>query len=120
MSAVKELYLQTKELLDFINEPFPKDDDARDQYIAQLDERLVKREPFIKQVDEDSLSDAEKQLGQELIKLNQQLTKRMEQVRTEIQGNLNQLKAKKATSRKYENPYDGPSTDGVFFDKRGV
>ncbi len=120
MSAVKELYLQTKALIEFVEAPFPKGDDERDQFLAELDERLAKREPFIKQVDGQSLSEAEKQLGQELVTLNLQLTKRMEQLRMEIQGNLIQLETKKATSRKYENPYDGPSTDGIFFDKRGV
>lgn len=120
MSAVKELYFQTQALMDFANRPFPKNDDERDQYIAELDEKLEQRDFFIAKLDAVCLTEPEKKLGQELVKLTKRLNERLEQIRAEIRMNITEVKMKKVKSRKYENPYDGPTSDGIFFDKRGV
>ncbi|WP_100405447.1 flagellar protein [Bacillus solitudinis] len=120
MSVVKELYFETKALNEFAGQPFPKEDDERDAFIEKLNADIEKREGLIEQVNVDDLNDGEKKLGQEIVKLNQVLNKRLEQIHQEIRANLTQLKEKKNTGRKYENPYEGPTTDGVFFDKRGV
>lgn len=120
MSAMKELYLQTESLLDYISQPLPKDDDEKDLFIATLEERLSARDEFITQVNRDSLSDNEVKLGHELMKLNEKLNTRLAQIRTEIRANITMLSIRKKNARKYENPYDGPSADGIFIDKRGI
>ncbi|MCM3714647.1 flagellar protein [Halalkalibacter oceani] len=120
MSVIKTLYLQTEALFSFVNDPFPKKDEEREAFLAELDQRLDEREKLIAQVDRSSLNEAEQKLGAELIKLNKRLMNRLEQLKQEIRMNLTELQTKKATNRKYENPYEGPGSDGIFFDKRGV
>ncbi|KHF37829.1 hypothetical protein [Halalkalibacter okhensis] len=120
MSVVKELYLQTELLFQFVKQGLPKEDDERDLFIAEVDERLAQRDHFIVRIDSSKLSEPEKKLGEELVKLNKRLNKQLEMLRAEIRANLTDIKRKKETGRKYDNPYDGPMSDGVFFDKRGV
>jgi flagellar protein FliT len=120
MSVVKELYVATSSLYQFALEPLPEDEDARDQFIARIDKQLASRETLIVKIDRASLTEGEKKLGDELVKLNEKLNVRLSVIRSDIQANLTELKVKKQTGRKYENPYDGPTADGVFFDKRGV
>ncbi|WP_062050187.1 flagellar protein FliT [Bacillus sp. JCM 19034] len=81
---------------------------------------MQKRESLLKKVDGASLSSAERKLGDEIIKLNKQLNEHLEQIQMEIKRDLASLEEKKKTGRKYENPYDGPTSEGIFFDKRGV
>ncbi|MDV2886264.1 flagellar protein [Alkalihalophilus pseudofirmus] len=120
MSLVKELYIATQSLYEHVGKPLPKEDDSRDQFIAIIDLKLEHRAALIEQIEREDLTAGEKKLGDELIKLNTKLNARLEVIKAEIQANLSELKVKKQTHRKYENPYDGPTTDGVFFDKRGV
>jgi flagellar protein FliT len=120
MSAIKELFLQTQALFELANQPFPKDDEEREQLIAKLDQGLEEREGLITKIDAATLSEPEKRLGQELVKLNKRFNERMEQIRAEIRANISEVKMKKVQARKYENPYEGPTSDGIFFDKRGV
>ncbi|MCM3760677.1 flagellar protein [Alkalihalobacillus oceani] len=117
---MKDLYLLTAELVTFVKQPLPEDHDERDAFLVKLDERLQKRESLLKKLDGDSFSPAERKLGDEIIKLNGRLNERLEQIQMEIRKNLADLKEKKKTGRKYENPYDGPTSEGIFFDKRGV
>ncbi len=118
MSLMKDIYLQTSTLIDFLKE-FPEGDEERDLFLGQLNQRLEERERIIKQMEGQPLSEQEKKLGHELIKLNKKLTERMEQIQTIIRANLAQLEKKKESGLKYENPYEGPTSDGVFFDQQG-
>ncbi|MED1603095.1 flagellar protein [Alkalihalophilus marmarensis] len=120
MSVVKELYIATQSLYEHVEKPLPKEDDSRDQFIAIIDLKLEHRAALIEQIERENLTAGERKLGDELIKLNTKLNARLEVIQAEIQANLSELKVKKQTHKKYENPYDGPTMDGVFFDKRGV
>lgn len=115
MSVVKQLYLETSALVNFVDH-FPTKEEEREQFFVELDERLAKRDHLIKQIDAQSLTENEKKLGHELLKLNNHLTERMGKIRTSIRRNITELEMKKETGLKYENPYDGPSSDGIFFD----
>lgn len=117
---MKDLYLQTEELVTFVKQPLSDDHDERDAFLVELDIKLQKRESLLKKIDGSELTSAERKLGNEVIKLNQQLNERLEQIQMEIRRNLADLKEKKKTGRKYENPYEGPTSEGIFFDKRGV
>ncbi|GAE26538.1 flagellar protein [Halalkalibacter wakoensis JCM 9140] len=120
MSVVKDLYLKTDALFQLASQPLPKDHDERDRFIAKVDEMLAERDELIANVNSKQLTEVEKRLGQELLKLNANLQQRLAQIQAEIRANLTDIKQKRETSRKYENPFDGPTSDGVFFDKRGV
>lgn len=117
MSSIQHIYTQTTELLEFVQQ-FPKETEARDAFIAELNERLEQREKLIKQLENESLTEKEKALGQKLLQLNKKLTERLEQIRFTIRADISNLEKKKATGLKYENPYDGPTSDGVFFDEQ--
>lgn len=118
MSVVKQLYLQTKALVNLLEKPFPTDDEAREKYIEEIVNRLEERERFIQQIDRHSFSETERKLGDELYKLNKKLTKKITKRKSDIQVNIAQLKTKKKTGLKYENPYGERTVDGIFFDER--
>lgn len=58
--------------------------EEREAFLAELDQRLDKREKLIGQVDRTSLNEAEQKLGAELIKLNKRLMNRLEQLKQGI------------------------------------
>ncbi|MBU8908699.1 flagellar protein [Desertibacillus haloalkaliphilus] len=116
MSAVKKLYIVSKQFYDHLQQPFP-DEEARESYIEKVDDFLDKREELMKELPGD-YTEAEKKLGAEIIKLNKRINTRLAQLKQQIQTDINGLKQKKKTGMKYENPYDGPTADGVFFDKK--
>ncbi|ARK32077.1 flagellar protein [Halalkalibacter krulwichiae] len=120
MSPVKELFLQTQALFEYVSQSFPKEADERDRFIATIDEQLQYREQHLAKIDAMNLSELEKKLGEELVKLNKRLNKRLEEVRAEIRANITEVQKKKENARKYESPYEGTQTDGIFFDSRGV
>ena len=121
MSGVKELYLLSKELYDHLLVPFPIDDAARDEYVDKITAVLDKRENVLTKLGTGAeFSEVEKKLGQEIVKLNNEINPKLEKLKSDIRGNIAELKAKRENGQKYENPYDGPTIDGVFFDKRGV
>ncbi|WP_100374033.1 flagellar protein [Bacillus sp. FJAT-45037] len=120
MSVVKELFVTTRSFVEFVGQPIPEDEEAREEYLKKINEELAKREPLIAQVDRENLTESEKALGAELVKLNEKLTERLAIISSQIQDDLKKIKIKKQTGHKYEHPYEGPTADGVFFDKRGV
>ncbi|WP_096202439.1 flagellar protein [Bacillus sp. FJAT-45350] len=119
MSGVKELYLQSKELLDHLESPLPKDDDERDVYIEKINDLLDQREVSLKKIgDSSNLSTSEIKLGEEVLKLNKEINPKLAFLRNQIRIDISALKAKKEKGQKYENPYEGRTVDGIFFDKR--
>ncbi|WP_017726265.1 hypothetical protein [Halalkalibacterium ligniniphilum] len=120
MSVMKELYLVTKELDDHLHGHFPKEEDERDLFIEKLNEGLESRDALIKAIERDKLTEKEQALGGEVVKLNERINERLELLIEVIRTDMNQLKVRKNIGRRYEHPYEGPTVDGVFFDKRGV
>lgn len=116
MAALKDVHSLTAELLAFL-EDVPDDLDQRDAFLHELNERLNRREQLIPQLKR-PLTETDKRLAEELVDMNKTLTERLEAIRFQIGGEIANLKRKKKTGLKYENPYDAPFRDGIFFDEQ--
>lgn len=116
MSVLSDLYQITKELFEHLTKPLPKDE-GREEYIERIDTYLGKRETLLNELEMPEGEQA-KTFAIELIEMNQQINLRLKAVQDEIRMDINQLKKRKTTGKKYENPYEGPTMDGVFFDSK--
>ncbi|WP_416147227.1 flagellar protein [Salipaludibacillus sp. HK11] len=116
MSTLSSLYQLTKELNDHLTKPLPKDE-GREEYIETIEAYLSKRQTLMSDLTRPA-GEQETTLANELIEMNQVVNQRMKAVQGLIRVDINQLKKRKTTGKKYENPYDGPTADGVFFDSK--
>lgn len=114
MSPVQAFYEATKRLLHLLESNKPDD---RDERIVLIEELLSERESLIRKI-QSPYSDEEKELGKQLIQLNQKVTALLTREKTAIQKDLKQLSVKKESTNKYTNPYQTFATDGMFYDKR--
>jgi flagellar protein FliT len=112
VSIVKQAYECTLELLKVL-----QGDIERDEKIAQVEAGLEKRELLLNQMSA-PYSEEEKQLGKQLIQLNQKLSQLLTMEKMLIQKDMKDLSIKKESNTKYVNPYQNLSTDGMFYDKR--
>ena len=61
----------------------------------------------------------EKQLGKELLPLNERINKQVQQIFEQLKVDLRTIKKQKQSGKKYINPYASMQTlDGRFLDKR--
>jgi flagellar protein FliT len=89
----------------------------RDKKIAQVDAALEIREQLLQQIAA-PYTHEEKQIGQQLILLNQKLSQLLDKEKMLIQKDIKDITLKKESNTKYVNPYQNLSTDGMFYDKR--
>ncbi|WP_413378400.1 hypothetical protein [Alkalihalobacillus sp. 1P02AB] len=118
MSKVVELKEQAELFLTEINESFPEQDDKRAVFILNVEKRLSEREQLLEALSGYEMKVEEEQAAKELVELDKQINRRLAEVKGFIQADIRQLKNKKQNFRKYENPYAGPTPEGIFFDKR--
>ncbi|TCN26753.1 flagellar protein FliT [Mesobacillus foraminis] len=112
MSAVRQVYQLTLQLIEVLQKDF-----NRDQKITLVEELLQKREEAMKGMVA-PYTDEEKQLGKKLIELNSLLDRLLASEKNDIQKDLKELNVKKESSNKYVNPYQSLAVDGMFYDKR--
>ncbi|OLO38105.1 hypothetical protein BTR23_11965 [Alkalihalophilus pseudofirmus] len=123
MVSIRELYDVTKQLHEYTLNPFHKDDEEKsDAYISSVEELLEQRQAFIEQLQQVKLQvkEEEKELVAEMMNMNAVIVKKLEANKLLLGKEIGALKVKKAQEKKYNNPYDGPTAEGVFFDKRGL
>ena len=63
-------------------------------------------------------SPQEKEVGKQLIKLDQQVKRLMGEQKIDIMQDLKNARMKKQSNQKYTNPYESMGVDGIFFDKQ--
>ena len=114
MSTFEQLFNVTKQLVDQLRMPLPKEE--REQYIEKLELLLDERGELIKQFD-GQLDEDKRQLAQELVSWNKEINERLQANMNIIKIDINKLKKQKQTGVKYENPYEA-SVDGIFIDKK--
>jgi len=114
MNPIKEFYMVTAELVQYLGENKEED---RDKRIDMIENLLNKREELLKQV-KAPLSQGEKALAKEAEKLNQTLVKLLEEERFQIKEDWNRLKKQEKSRNQYVNPYQSLATDGVYFDRK--
>lgn len=115
MNRVASLYIVTKELHDVLAEPIHKDN--RDEPIEKITELLHSRDSLIGGI-QPPYTVEEKKLGTEIVRLNEFIDKKLEEIKQTIQLDITQLSKNKKSTNKYANPYESGPADGMFFDKR--
>lgn len=113
MSAVKQFYRLTNQLIEMLE----KSQTDREQKIAQIESLLDQRETVMKGI-VPPYTPEEAEMGKELIQLDARLTGLIEAEKILIQKDIKDLQIKKNSNTKYVNPYQSLSADGMFYDKR--
>lgn len=116
MSTVKQLYDITRLLYETVHRPQAQLEE-RDRQIEEITKLLDKRDELIGQL-APPFQEEEKQLGQEIIRLNKEIDQKLKDILNMIKMDMKQLKVKKEKTNKYSNPYESLAIDGMFIDKR--
>ncbi|PSL48608.1 hypothetical protein B0H94_104209 [Salsuginibacillus halophilus] len=119
MTQVKDVYMATKKLWNHVRTPLPEDLDARDKYIVRMNTLLERRRRLLDEVGEVSEATArEQRYIREMFRMNQEIEQQMNEKRFALRSDYNWTKHRRTTGRKYKNPYDAGTPDGIFFDKK--
>ncbi|QKS72307.1 hypothetical protein FLK61_37370 [Paenalkalicoccus suaedae] len=116
MTKYTAIYKGTQELHAHLSKPMPTDD-TRDTYIETVTDMLAAREELLVGVEPPS-NDDEEVVAKEIVEMNKVIQMKLKIFQGIIQQDINKLKHRKKSGQKYENPYDGPTTDGIFFDSK--
>ncbi|MCT8140159.1 hypothetical protein H1D32_22145 [Anaerobacillus sp. CMMVII] len=114
MVTVNELYIVTRNLVEQLNTPFPKE--VRESYIERVEVLLAKRQDLINHYEGKPTID-ELEQAKQIIQWNNAIEKLLKNYLETIKVDLNKLKQQKETGKRYENPYVD-QTDGYFIDKK--
>ncbi|WP_100400236.1 flagellar protein [Bacillus sp. FJAT-44742] len=120
MSKITSLFLATKTLDDHLSRELPKGLDERDEYIIAVEDYLQSRDRLLKEIlqEKPSFSETERKLGMEVLSMNGKIEEQMAKIQSVISADIRALKKKRKTGQRYENPYQGTTVDGVFFDSK--
>jgi flagellar protein FliT len=113
MSAVLQFHQLTNELIQLLVTA----DLDRDDKIARTDELLSQREAFMIEI-VPPYTPEEVEAGKEINQMNMKLAQLLKAEKASVQKDIKDLQSKKESNKKYVNPYQNLSTDGMFYDKR--
>jgi flagellar protein FliT len=91
--------------------------EERDSYIERVEGLLEQRQQLLPKV-QSPFTEEEKQLGQEIVQMNEVINRQLKQRKEEVSIDIRKLKQKQQKTNKYANPYENLSFDGTFYDKR--
>ncbi len=97
---------------------------AREKYIRRTQQLLERRGRLMEKLEQEgSRADEEhpetrQRYTEEIGRMNEEINEEMNAKRFTIRGEYNRTKNRRVTGRKYKNPYEGPTVDGLFFDKK--
>lgn len=120
MTILKKLLTLSEQLLTHVGNDLPNNPEARDEFIDKIETFLSERQKLVNQLEGAILSEEEKEMGKKIVSLNQAIDERLKVLQMQIRRDINVFRDKKVKNRKYESPYDGPTLEGVFIDKRGI
>jgi flagellar protein FliT len=89
----------------------------RDEKINKIQSLLNQREELLKMI-QPPFTPQEKELGKQLIELDQQMKQLMGKQKSNIMQDMKSARMKKQSNQKYTNPYESMGVDGIFFDKQ--
>ncbi|MFD2638995.1 flagellar protein FliT [Piscibacillus salipiscarius] len=115
MSEVKELFSITQQMVHKFRRSNHSD---REELIKVFENFVENRDRLMKDIDP-PYTDEEKQLGQEIIKLDEELKVLVIKYLGSIQQDISVMSKKKLSNKKYINPYASLyGIDGSYIDKR--
>ena len=112
MTAIQAFQNITMELIETLQQ-----ENDRDEKIKKIQSLLNQREELLKLI-QPPFSPQEKEVGKQLIKLDQQVKRLMGKQKIDIMQDLKSARMKKQSNQKYTNPYESMGVDGIFFDKQ--
>ena len=112
MTAIQAFQNITMELIETLQQ-----ENDRDEKINKIQSLLNQREELLKLI-QPPFSPQEKEVGKQLIKLDQQVKRLMGEQKIDIMQDLKSARMKKQSNQKYTNPYESMGVDGIFFDKQ--
>ncbi|MDQ0881538.1 flagellar protein FliT [Peribacillus sp. V2I11] len=89
----------------------------RDDKIGRVTQLIDQRDGLLSQI-KPPFTVEEQQLGRATVLLNKQVDHLLKLQKQEIQRDIQEINKKKRSSNKHTNPYESPSVDGMFYDKR--
>ncbi|MCR6095076.1 flagellar protein [Salipaludibacillus agaradhaerens] len=116
MSIIHEVHRVTKELYDHLQQPLPSEE-AREDYITKITESLEERKQLIKELRPPE-NDEEEKLKNEIFSMGEEVNNKLTAIQGIIRIDINKLKKRKDTGKKYESPYESKTVDGIFFDSK--
>lgn len=113
LKVLHEVTLQLKEVLD--QDITTKN---REQTIEQVNQLVEERGKYMDELIP-PYTEAEKQLGHDLIFLNGEIEKKMHVLFDDLKTEMKQVKKRKKSNRTYTNPYENVKTmDGMYMDSK--
>ncbi|MDX6151736.1 hypothetical protein [Marinococcus sp. PL1-022] len=117
MSVVRELYVTTRKLYEKVAQPMPDNEQPRDEYIESVDLFLQARDRQLKDLQPvEEWSEAERQLGEETVKMNRFIDVQLGNWKQVIQEELQGTRHKRRHMGKYEQK--SATASAYFFDSK--
>ena len=113
MEAIQALHEATQQLIELLQQNHLD----RDVRIERIQSLLDQREELLKSI-QPPFTQQEKELGKQLVELDQSVNQLLQKQKREIQQDLKRLHMKKESNQKYTNPYESMPVDGLFYDKQ--
>ncbi|CAH0344845.1 flagellar protein FliT [Bacillus sp. CECT 9360] len=111
-----QAYYESTSILINLAESIQQADD-RDEGVGVIETMLDERQVLLKDFNQ-PYTEAEVELGRKLIAMEKSLNEKLLLVKQKIGLDLKEIKQKKENHKKYANPYQPLSTDGMFYDKK--
>ncbi|MFD1849016.1 flagellar protein FliT [Oceanobacillus bengalensis] len=116
MNRVRPIYELTLEMQELLDQRTPMKE--REKIITKLNELVLQRGTCMDSV-RSPYTEEEKQLGAQLIPLNEYVQNKMQLLFGELKVEMKQVKKQKSSNKKYVNPYQNVQImDGMYMDKK--
>ncbi|MEQ6377590.1 hypothetical protein RZN22_05605 [Bacillaceae bacterium S4-13-58] len=116
MSSVKELHRVTCKLRELITNATSKNE--REKVISDISSLIEQRGPLLEGLPS-SFEGEDRELMEQIILWDKETKPKLEEIFSEIKGDIRNLQRSKQSNKKYTNPYNQVSvSDGMFLDKK--
>jgi flagellar protein FliT len=116
VGTVQALYHCTERFYDHLH-AWGSTKDDREAYIKKIERFLDEREQLIDNLPS-TYSAEEKALGLKIVDYNKEIDKKLQITFQSVKQEIGNIKRQKVSNRRYANPYEGFSADGMFLDQR--
>lgn len=116
MDALQHLYKITKQMSHLFRQKITSEN--RDQMMMEMNQLLDEREKVFKQL-QPPYTASDRKMGQKILRLNEEVEKKMQKVFHELRNELQIVKKHKKSNQSYLNPFkDTQNVDGVLLDRK--
>lgn len=116
MNRAQPIYDITHQIWDLLNQEITAK--SRESILEELNSLILKRGAYLESL-VSPYTEEEKQLGAELVKVNDKIQVRMQVLFSDLKHEMKQVKKQKKSNQSYMNPYKNVHViDGMFMDKK--